>query len=324
MPRIPTLFIACLSVVACTKTDPPAGSTSSGVLAAPSSAVYGTSTAAASVPAPPTVSASAPSAASSTAVTAGPAPPVSSLDAGATSHDSVVPRDAGSLGVATKHVPNAAPSDAGATAASDAGGASSASPALAIARKIDAIFAAKTTFSATFQQRYTLKINRETKTSSGVVLMERPSKISFRYNPPSRNRIVSDGTTLRIYTADDNQLIETPAQNTQYPGALSFMMGNGIASSFDFSINTQVKTSPGVVVLDGKPFVPNPSYERALFFVDEALLDRSDPNAMRGVLVIDAQGNRNGFDFSAITQPSSISPGEFVFAPPAGATVVRK
>lgn len=209
----------------------------------------------------------------------------------------------------------------GAVAASDAGAAPP-NPALAIAQKVDAIFSSKKTFSATFKQQYTLKVTGAVKESSGTVMMERPDKISFRYAPPSKNRVVSDGTTIKVYMADENQMMEMPAQKTAYPGALSFMLGNGISSSFAFEVNPKVQWAGGVV-LDGKPLTPNASYETVMFYIDTALLQSADPNAMKRVLVLDAQGNKNRFDFVSISQPASIPPDEFTFTPPPG-TEIKK
>ena len=215
--------------------------------------------------------------------------------------------------------PHPAVVDAGALAATDAG-AAAASPGLQVAQQVDAIFAAKKTFFAHFKQQYTPFVSGAAKDSSGVVYVERPSKISFRYDPPSRNRIVSDGTTLKVYIADDNQMIQTPVDKTQYPGALAFMMGNGIATSFSFTVNSRAAYAG--TVLEGKPLVPSPSYETVMFFVDGGLLAKGDAGAMARVLILDAQKNKNRFDFTGATQPATIDPAEFVFTPPPGTTIL--
>jgi outer membrane lipoprotein carrier protein len=119
-------------------------------------------------------------------------------------------------------------------------------------------------------------------------------------------------------------MFETPAQKTQYPGALAFMMGNGIASSFDFSIR-QLASGPAYAgtVLEGKPLVPNPSYETVTFFVGQAKLRARDPGVIERVLIVDAQGNKNRFDFTNASQPASIPASEFTFTPPPGTTITH-
>jgi len=200
-------------------------------------------------------------------------------------------------------------------------GAAAVGPGQKIAQQVDAIFAGKKTFSARFKQQYTPKFAGSVKDSSGTVFVERPSKISFRYDPPSKNRIVSDGVTIKVYIADDGQMFETPTQKTQYPGALAFMMGNGIAGSFDFAVNGQTRYDG--VVLDGKPLTPNPSYETVMFFIDRGLLSARDPGVVRRVLIVDAQGNKNRFDFEGGAQPATIDPAEFTFTPPPGTSIRR-
>jgi outer membrane lipoprotein carrier protein len=41
-------------------------------------------------------------------------------------------------------------------------------------------------------------------------------------------------------------------------------------------------------------------------------------------LVIDAQGNKNRFDFEGVTQPDKIDPAEFTFTPPPGTDLKRQ
>jgi outer membrane lipoprotein carrier protein len=212
--------------------------------------------------------------------------------------------------------------DAGATAASTAdAGAAAVSPAAQIAQQVDALFARKNTYSARFEQQFTPRVTGTPKDSTGTLFVERPRKLSFRYDPPSMNRIVSDGVTLRVYDAGNNQMIETPMQKTEYPGALAFLMGKGIASAFQLTVKPAQYAG---AVLEGKPIVPDPSYETVLFFVNNALLAKGDPGAMERLLILDAQGNKNRFTFSNAAQPAAIDPAEFTFSPPPGTSVVKR
>jgi outer membrane lipoprotein carrier protein len=221
---------------------------------------------------------------------------------------------------------DAGPADGGAPDASSseegAPDAGAVSPAQQLAQQVDAIFAGKKTYSAHFEQQHTLRINNKVEDSSGTVLMERPGKISFRYDPPNMNRIVSDGVTMKVYIAADKTMYEKPMGSTQYPGVLAFMMGEGIARSFSFTIKS-VASYPAGTVLEGKPLVPDPSYETVVFFVESALLAKGDPGAMERVLIQDAQGNKNRFTFTGATQPTAVAPAEFTFTPPPGTTIQR-
>jgi len=73
----------------------------------------------------------------------------------------------------------------------------------------------------------------------------------------------------------------------------------------------------------GKPRSSNPAYEQVLFYVDQAMLAKRSAGTIRRVVVLDAQKNRNRFDFLEASTPDRVEPSEFVFTPPAGVTVVK-
>ncbi|WP_437524280.1 outer membrane lipoprotein carrier protein LolA [Sorangium sp. So ce726] len=238
-------------------------------------------------------------------------------------------RDAGPL------VGDAAERDAGggrteAPAATSASAPSTAAPpsvppaavgsADAVAAEVDAIFVGKKTYSARFKQEHTQKVSGAVKKQSGTLSVQKPDRISFRYDPPNQNRIVSDGVSLKVYVAEDRQMFVTPVQNSEYPGALSFLMGHGLRPSFTFTFNEKAKFEGGPVLV-GKPRSPTPHYEFVMFYIDKALLAKKDPGVVRRVLIVDAQGNRNRFDFENASQPASIDPAEFQFTAPPGTDV---
>ncbi|WP_437276267.1 outer membrane lipoprotein carrier protein LolA [Sorangium sp. So ce375] len=190
----------------------------------------------------------------------------------------------------------------------------------AVAAEVDAIFVGKKTYFARFKQEHTQKVSGAVKKQSGSMSVEKPDRISFRYDPPNQNRIVSDGVSLKVYVAEDRQMFVTPVKNSEYPGALSFLMGHGLRPSFTFTFNEKAKFEGGPVLV-GKPRAPTPHYEFVMFYIDKALLAKKDPGVVRRVLIVDAQGNRNRFDFENASQPASIDPAEFQFTAPPGTDV---
>jgi chaperone LolA len=319
-------LLAVLALTACEdKTHPSPAPSASATPEAPNTSA----TAAAAPSGAPTASSAAPlpnddpsSPAPVVSAVASAVPAAASADAGAKPAKA---KDAGAAGAPTASAGAGAPTasaSTGAPTASAGAGAVPAGPGAELARQVDAVFVGRKTFSARFKQQYTQKIAGQVKDSTGTVFVEKPNKISFRYDPPNKNRIVSDGTTLKVYVAEDNQMFETPVQKTQYPGALAFLMGNGIGPSFNFTINDKAKFDGGPVLL-GKPTEPTPSYEYVMFYVDKALLAKSDPGVIRRVLIVEAQGNKNRFDFESASQPASIDPAEFSFTPPPGTNITR-
>jgi outer membrane lipoprotein-sorting protein len=226
-------------------------------------------------------------------------------------------RDAGG---GRAEAPAATSAPAPGTAAPPAVPPAAAGSADAVAAEVDAIFVGKKTYVARFKQEHTQKVSGAVKKQSGALSVQKPDRISFRYDPPNQNRIVSDGVSLKVYVAEDRQMFVTPVQNSEYPGALSFLMGHGLRPSFTFTFNEKAKFEGGPVLV-GKPRAPTPHYEVVMFYIDKALLAKKDPGVVRRVLIVDAQGNRNRFDFENASQPASIDPAEFQFTAPPGTDV---
>jgi outer membrane lipoprotein carrier protein len=202
----------------------------------------------------------------------------------------------------------------------------SAAPALAaaptadeIAARVQAFYDATKTFRATFKQTYTIKVQNVQKVSTGKVIFEKPGKMSWSYDAPNGNRVVSDGTTLKVYEKDNEQMYEMSVAKSQYPAALAFLMGKGSLSR-DFTMRlldpAQMKFEGGYV-LEGTPKDATPAYQKMLLYVD------AQTNQVRRALILDAQGNRNRFDFDTPVVNTPVDKGEFDFVPPPGTKVIK-
>ena len=192
----------------------------------------------------------------------------------------------------------------------------------AVAQQIDDIFKPIKRFRARFNQKYTAKIHGKSKNSKGILYVLRPGKLSLSYQQPNENRAVSDGSTLKVYEHENKQMFLKDVSKTEYPGAFSFILGKGLRSSFTFEFHETSKWEGGPVIV-GTPRVPNPGYKTVLFYIDESLLKKGDLGAVRRVLVVDAQGNRNRFDFIHAEEPASIPAKEFTFEPPKGTEIIK-
>lgn len=188
-----------------------------------------------------------------------------------------------------------------------------------IAERVQRFYDGTKTFQAKFRQIYKTKIQNVTKVSSGKVAFAKKSKLSFRYEAPAGNRVVSDGTVIRIYEKENQQMYETKVAKSQYPAALAFLEGSGKLVR-DFELRKldarQMKVDNGFV-LEAVPKEATPAYKKLILYVDGATAQ------VRRVLVLDEQGNKNRFDFErpVINQP--VPDSEFQFVPPPGTNVVR-
>jgi outer membrane lipoprotein carrier protein len=187
-----------------------------------------------------------------------------------------------------------------------------------IASRVQSVYDKAKTYKAGFKQRYTVLAYDKTKDSAGSVIFEKPGKMSWRYTT-NGNRVVSDGKLIKIYEKDNKQMYEQPLDKTQYPAALSFLTGEGkLKQNFKFSKldAKQMKYESGYV-LSGEPLQPTTAYDRVFFFVDAQTFQ------VRRVIIKDAQGNRNRFDFVTSEVNTKAPQGEFAFTPPPGTQVIR-
>jgi outer membrane lipoprotein carrier protein len=70
-------------------------------------------------------------------------------------------------------------------------------------------------------------------------------------------------------------------------------------------------------VLLGVPNDPTPAYQKILLYVDASTYQ------VRRVLMLDAQGNKNRFDFLRPEVNRKAPPGEFDFKAPPGTQVIK-
>src|SRR5207244_2452713 len=95
------------------------------------------------------------------------------------------------------------------------------------------------------------------------------------------------------YEKDNEQMYESNVDKSQYPAALAFLMGEGKLTK-DFTLKLLDATTmkfEGGFVLEATPKDATPAYQKLLMYVD------GQTNQVRRVLILDAQGNRNRFDF---------------------------
>lgn len=197
-----------------------------------------------------------------------------------------------------------------------------AAPATSVAPVVTAVqtfYDKSQTFKSDFEQKFWVKAYSQEKTSRGHVTFSKPGKMDWVYLDPKDNRVVSDGSVIKVYEAANKQMYEQPVAKSQYPAALSFLTGTGkLADAFDFElVSGQELKFPGGYVLVGTPKQPTPAYAKVLFYVD------AGTSQVRRVMIIDGQGNRNRFDFENPRINEPVAPGQFTFTPPPGTSVVR-
>ncbi len=181
------------------------------------------------------------------------------------------------------------------------------------------------TLEADFEQtRYTRLYDRYDR-AKGEVVFKKPGKMRWDYDKPNGQVFVTQGDKLLIYQPPqegekNGQLIERPISDDQLPAAFSFLTGTGtLDKDFDVRLlehdNDNFKDG---YVLQLIPRKPNANYEQLVFYVRTLEKNGKQAGIVQRVLIIDAEGNRNRFDFSKIRFNRDVSDKRFSFRAPKG------
>jgi outer membrane lipoprotein carrier protein len=205
------------------------------------------------------------------------------------------------------------------TSAQVAATALPAAQAQQVLTKVQNFYDKTTSFSSDFTQEFFVKSHNVKKQSKGKVTFAKPGKMHWEYTEPKDNRVVSDGAVLKVYEAANKQMFEQNVDKSQYPAALSFLVGGGkLADTFNFELYEGAAMNfAGGQVLVGTPKQPSAAYQKVLFYID------GPTSQVRRVLIVDGQGNRNRFDFENPKVNEAIAPDRFKFVPPPGTQVIR-
>ena len=226
---------------------------------------------------------------------------------------------AGLLGLLASAVPMVATDSSAQVPATVAATALPPDQALNVLTKVQNFYDKTTSFSSDFTQEFFVKSHNVKKQSKGRVTFSKPGKMHWDYSEPKDNRVVSDGAVLKVYEAANKQMFEQNVDKSQYPAALSFLVGGGkLSDTFNFELyDGAAMNFSGGQVLVGTPKTPSPAYQKVLFYID------GPTSQVRRVLIVDGQGNRNRFDFDNPKVNETIAPERFKFVPPEGTQVIR-
>jgi outer membrane lipoprotein carrier protein len=168
------------------------------------------------------------------------------------------------------------------------------------------------------QVAYNRSLGQDIK-AEGVVYIRKGGKMRWDYKSPSPQQIVSDGSSLWVYTPELNQVNKGSAPKALAGPAGSFLAGLGRLRD-EFSIrflNPANKVdAAGRPVLDLVPKNPTPLLTRLVLTVDPK------DYIVRQAVLYDQLQNTVTMTFSKVTTNTSLPDSLFAFTPPAGAAVV--
>jgi outer membrane lipoprotein carrier protein len=171
------------------------------------------------------------------------------------------------------------------------------------------------------------KLYDRTDRSRGHVVFKKPGKMRWDYAKPNGKVIVAGTGKLTVFEpgdepTDKGQVLQQSFAQAELPQAMSFLLGTGkLSEDFDAKLLDAAREGfPNGQVLELKPKQPSPHFDRLLFYVETSAALRG---LVRRIVIIDASGNRNRFDFSALKFNSNVPESTFDWKPPADARRVQ-
>jgi len=155
--------------------------------------------------------------------------------------------------------------------------------------------------------------------AEGTVYLKRGGKMRWDYKSPSPQQIVSDGSSLWVYTPELNQVNKGSAPKALAGPAGSFLAGLGrVRDQFTvrFLDPARKADASGRPVLDLTPKNPTPLLTRLVLTVDPK------DSIVRQAVLYDQFENTVTMTFTKVTVNAGLADSLFAFTPPAGAAVV--
>jgi outer membrane lipoprotein carrier protein len=200
-------------------------------------------------------------------------------------------------------------------------------PARATLTAVQTFYEQTRDVSADFAQTYVNKLYDRTDKSRGHVFFKKPGKMRWDYAKPNGKVLVANGGKLLVYEpgdepTDKGQVLEQNFAQADLPQAMSFLLGTGkLVEDFDAKLlDAAHEGFPNGQVLELRPKQPSPHFDRLLFYVENGAQVRG---LVRRIVIIDASGNRNRFDFSAFKFNAGTPDSTFEWRPPADARRVH-
>jgi outer membrane lipoprotein carrier protein len=186
-------------------------------------------------------------------------------------------------------------------------------PAEDLARRVEARHRTLVDMTADFVQTYRSGMLGRGIVEKGSLSLKPPGRMRWEYQKPEKKIFVSDGKTFYFYVPADRQVIvRAQADSRGIPALL--MSGRGEILS-TFAVTEEDAPSEGIRRLRLVPREADPE-------IDHVLLDVDASARIRGITVLDAQGNRSQFAFDRVKENVGLGDALFRFEVPRGVEVV--
>jgi outer membrane lipoprotein carrier protein len=183
----------------------------------------------------------------------------------------------------------------------------------ALARRVEAHHHSVADLTARFVQTYRSGALGRDVVEKGVLSLKPPSRMRWEYRDPEKKTFVSDGRTSYFYVPADRQVIRRDQSDARDLPAQLLSGHADVVGTFEVAL--EASPSPGLQRLRLVPRKPEPEIERLYMDVDASF-------RIRGILVLDVQGNRSQFAFDDIRENVGLDDRLFRFEVPRGVEVI--
>lgn len=170
------------------------------------------------------------------------------------------------------------------------------------------------TMKAGFTQSYQSKRFSDRMTESGVVYLRKGGLMKWEYTEPEKKVFVADGRHYFYYVAEDKQLIQAPAQDSDERSPALFLAGRG-----DFRKDFRAEWAdprPDSHSVKLTPVVAQPDFRYLIVDVDPVM------GYVLRLQVVDALDNRTEYNFRQMEVNPKLPPDFFSFQPPPGTDII--
>jgi len=188
----------------------------------------------------------------------------------------------------------------------------SAETAEGVARQIEQRHARVTDLTARFVQTYRSGMLGREVTESGHVSIKRPGRMLWEYRDPEKKTFVSDGSKLYFYVPADKQVVVRDQAGERGLPALLLSGRGHLLEDFEATL---LEPADGAERLQLRPRKQDPE-------IEQVILELDPEHRIRGIDVLDSQGNRSNFRFEDIRENTGLPDRLFRFEVPRGVEVV--
>jgi outer membrane lipoprotein carrier protein len=175
-------------------------------------------------------------------------------------------------------------------------------------------------FSSKFTQEATVRALNKVQSANGEVWFKKPGKMRWNYYRPTKDEIVSDGSTLWFYNEEQNQVIESTLRETvDTPNTTTLLSGLGNIKKLFNSRIPDVKPDNDIdgYIIELTPREESEDYNKAIIAVDKKTL------LVSTIYLFDPFGNLTKVRLKDIEINKGISDSLFKFKAPNGAEIVK-